>query len=651
MSEIGQQNSVDILLVDDDEVLARVVGRVLSQQGFTIRHAPTVRRALEMARLRPPGLALLDLCLPDGNGVELAASLRRSHVGLPLVLMTAYPLRVEGNPALAGLGARVLTKPFSPATLREAVRAALAEKDIPPLPKKTNTFIASSTPEPPRPTVAACAALVKESHMRDFLVKFSKPVSLAVLILVVLVGIALATGAVQAPWLHAAEEKPVAPAAKPAALAVERVPRQPHTLAVPEDARKALGITTRRGDLIAVAKNPTRTRPLVMPGSTLFDPTRLFRIRARFAPSPSSAEVIEIAQVPDFTSKLPGTAFREIRSGDWVHKDQVLAVFYSVDVGAKKNDLIDALVQKKLDEDILQRARKSAESGVLPEIYLLNALRNVEGDRNAVARAENTLRTWGILEEDIQKVRDEAKKIGEPGGKRDEDKQKNLWPRVELKAPSDGVIVERNVTLHEIVVDNTTNLFQIAKLDKLAIFAFVPEDDLPTLEALPTDLRRWTVKTVGSDPIAGLIDDIGYLIDPNQHTAVVKGHIDNKEGKLRAGQFISATVELPPPADVVEVPTDAVVEDGQTCVVFVQTDPKDHPEHFTMRRVELTGRFDKTVFVRSKPFAKGEQRTPDEEALGVLPKEPLRPGERILQTGVGELKAALLDRESQPEKK
>src|SRR5262249_41983772 len=137
--------------------------------------------------------------------------------------------------------------------------------------------------------------------------------------------------------------------------------------------------------------------------------------------------------------------------------------------------------------------------------------------------------------------------------------------------------------------------------------------------------------------------------DPNQHTAVVKGHIDNKEGKLRAGQFISATVELPAPPDVVEVPSDAVVDDGQQCVVFVQTDPVKH--YYTMRRVELTHHFDKTVFVRSKPFTKAEQRTPEEEELGILPKEPLRPGERILQTGVGELKAVLLDKDSQPEKK
>jgi cobalt-zinc-cadmium efflux system membrane fusion protein len=185
----------------------------------------------------------------------------------------------------------------------------------------------------------------------------------------------------------------------------------------------------------------------------------------------------------------------------------------------------------------------------------------------------------------------------------------------------------------------------------LFVTAFCPEDDLPALEALPTAQRRWTIRTVGSAPVQGFIDDIGYIIDPNQHTAVVKGHIDNPHSALRGGQFISATVALPPPPDVVEVPVDAVVDDGQQSVVFVQTDPKNHPDQFTMRRVELKERFEKTVFVRSKPFTKQEQRTAEEAELGMLPREPLRPGERIVQTGVGELKAALLDRESQPEKK
>jgi cobalt-zinc-cadmium efflux system membrane fusion protein len=67
-----------------------------------------------------------------------------------------------------------------------------------------------------------------------------------------------------------------------------------------------------------------------------------------------------------------------------------------------------------------------------------------------------------------------------------------------------------------------------------------------------------------------------------------------------------------------------------------------------MRRVKLEHRFDKTAFVRSKPFDKREQLTAEEKEMGMLPLEPLRPGERILRTGVGELKAALLDLESRP---
>jgi membrane fusion protein, heavy metal efflux system len=388
-------------------------------------------------------------------------------------------------------------------------------------------------------------------------------------------------------------------------------------------------------------------RPLVMPGSTALDPARIMRVRARFAPSPSAAEVVQIGQVPEdrAQSGMIETVFRELRSGDKVTKGDLLAVFHSVDVGNKKNDLVDAIYALKLDEQILKRAEEKSEA--VPEVFLLNYRRNVQGDNNTVNRAVNTLKTWGIPDADIQAVRDEAENVSRRQGKHDKEKEA-LWGRVELKAPDDGVIIERNVSLREIVVDNTTNLFQIAKIDRLSVFANVPEDDLPALEALPTGQRRWTVKTVGADPIPGFIDDIGYIIDPNQHTAVVKGHIDNKEGKLRGGQFISATVELPAPPDVVEVPADAVVDDGQQCIVFVQTDA--FKQQYTMRRVQLTHRFDKTVFVRSKPFAKGEERTPEEEELGIPPKEPLREGEHILQTGVGELKAALLGRESQPNK-
>jgi cobalt-zinc-cadmium efflux system membrane fusion protein len=80
------------------------------------------------------------------------------------------------------------------------------------------------------------------------------------------------------------------------------------------------------------------------------------------------------------------------------------------------------------------------------------------------------------------------------------------------------------------------------------------------------------------------------------------------------------------------------VDDGKQCVVFVQPDPAK-PE-YTLRRVEVTHRFDQTVYVRCR-LPEGEEK---EE--GLLPRQPLRAAERVLTTGVLELKKELEDQES-----
>jgi cobalt-zinc-cadmium efflux system membrane fusion protein len=474
------------------------------------------------------------------------------------------------------------------------------------------------------------------------------------MVAVLLVAALVTCGAVGLQQLAADRETSSDAAADQPGLGVELVKGEPHTLFVPEDVRTALGIRKGNVDQIVTAAKPTRTRDLGMPGTTMLDPTRLIPIRALFAPSPSSAQVVEIGMIEEDRLKTGSTTShrRELRSGDKVTKGNLLAVFYSVDVGNKKNDLIDAIYQLKFDSHVLQRWE--ANAAVVPDYQLWQQKKMVQSDINAINRAVSTLRTWGIPEEDIQAVRDEAEHI------KPEDAEKRLkqhdksnfdrWARVEIKAPDDGLIVERNVTAHMNVVDNTLNLFQIAKLDedgggpRLFVVANCPEDDLPALQALPDRARRWTITTVGSAPLDGFIDDISYIIDPNDHTAKVKGHIDNKEGRLLAGKLIKATVELPPPQDVVEVPTSAVGDD----IVFVQTNAQK--QYYTMRRVDLVARFDKTVFVRSRPFAKGEELTAEEAELGMLPKRPLVSGERILRTGVGELKSALLEKESQPPK-
>ncbi len=141
------------------------------------------------------------------------------------------------------------------------------------------------------------------------------------------------------------------------------------------------------------------------------------------------------------------------------------------------------------------------------------------------------------------------------------------------------------------------------------------------------------------------IDDIGYLVDPNQHSAVVKGYIPNPDGKIRGTQGVTAAIPLDPPADVVEIDVSAVADDGSgRTFVFVQADEKK--SLYTLRRVQVTHRFDKVVYVKSKLDAKEAALTPEEKERGLAPLEPLHEGDKVLKSGVLELKKELEDRES-----
>jgi cobalt-zinc-cadmium efflux system membrane fusion protein len=383
---------------------------------------------------------------------------------------------------------------------------------------------------------------------------------------------------------------------------------------LPQDMPAKLGIQAAEVKPRAAA----RPRVLQFPGSLAIDPERLTRVRCRFAP----AEVVEVGKTEGEDGK------RELRVGDTVRKGQVLAVLVSEGVGQKKDDLLDALVRLRLDETILEKAEKATDA--VPEVFRLNARRNVEADLNAVNRALNTLKTWGIPQEDIDAVSREAEEIGKRDGKREARKDKN-GGRVEIRATEDGTLIERSVSRGEVIVDGTMTLFQIAQLDKLKVLVQVPEEDLPLLEALKPEQRRWTIHTGAASAVEGPIESIGFLIDPNQHTVVATGLVDNPEGRLRAGQVITASVTVPPSADEVALPAGAVVEEGRQTFVFVQPDAKK--AFYEQRHVVVVRRGQDVVHIRSR-------LTPEQERQGF---QTVRPGERVVTAGAVELKALLED--------
>jgi membrane fusion protein, heavy metal efflux system len=393
-----------------------------------------------------------------------------------------------------------------------------------------------------------------------------------------------------------------------------------------------LGLQTAEVKLRTAAK----PRVLRLPCSLTLDPTRLMRVRGRFTP----AEVAEIGQAADdkLSEKMGRQVHRELRAGDRVKKGDLLVVLHSADAGKKKTDLFDALLQLALDKMILERYE--AAPGTVPEILLLTARRNVQAALSAVNRAETILKAHGIPVEEIEAVRQKAKKTAEAWDKTEKPQEKlkptkeqlERWSRVRVTAPEDGTIVERNVSRNEIVADLTIPLFQIAKLDRLKVMVSVHEEDVQALLALKPAERRWTIPlsaVPGAPVIQGQFDDVGPLLDGGSPGFAATGFIDNAAGRLRAGQFITASITLPPTGEVV-LPTAAVVEAGQHTFIFVQPDTKK--QIYEQRCVRVVRRSRDAVHVRA-------QLTPEPEP-GF---QSVRPGDRVITAGALELKAILDD--------
>ena len=113
-----------ILIVEDDPIIAEGIELYLRREGFQTERAKDGERALELWRAAKPDLILLDIGLPERDGLEVLKTLRVSD-RVPVILMTA---RAEEIDQLLGLGLgadNYLTKPFSLRVLVAHVKAAL----------------------------------------------------------------------------------------------------------------------------------------------------------------------------------------------------------------------------------------------------------------------------------------------------------------------------------------------------------------------------------------------------------------------------------------------------------------------------------------------------------------------------------------------
>jgi two-component system response regulator HydG len=118
-----------ILIVDDDKSILRTFTRILQKHGYEIDTAETGKEAIEKADKKNFDLALVDIRLPDMDGTELLAKMKKQLQNTIKIMITGFPSIESGVKALDEGADAYLVKPVKPEELLMLIKEKLKNKN------------------------------------------------------------------------------------------------------------------------------------------------------------------------------------------------------------------------------------------------------------------------------------------------------------------------------------------------------------------------------------------------------------------------------------------------------------------------------------------------------------------------------------------
>lgn len=322
-----------------------------------------------------------------------------------------------------------------------------------------------------------------------------------------------------------------------------------HVELSPEAAREA-GIRTSMASLAPLGTT------LKLPAEIRFDADRIANVSAR---------------VDGVVTRLGATEGASVRKGD------TLAVINSRELAGLKADYLTAMAAEALARDTLMREETLFQQKITAEADLQAARAGVAGAEASRKAVENKLHAIGVTHATLDRL--SSIEDGALGS-------------FAITAPIGGRVVRRSLSLGETVSGGSgAPLFVIADDSVLWADIAVYKNDYGRLrEGMAVTLRQEN----GVAAAEGTIGLILPLIDEASRTATARVIVDNKEGRLRPGQFVTAEIAAGDGAQVLRVPDAAIVQVEGRASVFVPTD-----DGFAPRAIEAGGKAGGFTEIRS----------------------------------------------------
>jgi len=121
-----------LLILDDDDPLRGRLARAMEKKGFSVKEAKTVAEGLQIAKKAPPGFALIDLRLEDGNGLDVVKEIYLAKKDCRIVMLTGYGNLPTAVAAVKAGAIDYMAKPVDADDVEAALLAAPESKAKPP---------------------------------------------------------------------------------------------------------------------------------------------------------------------------------------------------------------------------------------------------------------------------------------------------------------------------------------------------------------------------------------------------------------------------------------------------------------------------------------------------------------------------------------